>query len=111
MELRDHKFYFAGEAMDFAVFSNGRWRANYMDSIALPISRNRVDIYEIEPGADTQWVVVRQRDCDTNRFRFFVRKREEFLEKKPQRLSKTLKKEILQKFPKLGEEFELPWAA
>ena len=111
MELRNHKFYFAGEAMDFAVFSDGRWRAKYMDSIALPISRNRVDIYEIEPGADTQWVVVRQGDSGANRFKVFVRERGELLEKKPRRLSKTLKKEILQKFPKLGEEFELPWAA
>jgi hypothetical protein len=54
---------------------------------------------------------VRQRDDDANRFRFFVRKRGEFLEKKPRRLSKTLKKKILQRFPKLAEEFELPWAA
>jgi hypothetical protein len=111
MELRDCKFYYGGQDMNFAVYSDDLCCARYLGSIPLPIAQTRVDVYEIEPGANTQWVVVKQRDGDKDNLKLFVRKGERFLENESQQLSKALKEQILQRFPKLTAEFKTPLAA
>ena len=88
MELRDFKFYYGGQEMNFAVFSDDPCRARYLESIPLPIAQTRVDVYEIEPGAKTQWILVRQNDGDKDNLKLFVRKGEKFLENEAQTLPK-----------------------
>jgi hypothetical protein len=111
MELRDFKFYYGGQEMNFAVFSDDPCRARYLESIPLPIAQTRVDVYEIEPGAKTQWILVKQKDGDKDNLKLFIRKGEKFLENESQTLPKELKKKILQRFPKLTTEFQTLLAA
>jgi hypothetical protein len=110
MELRDCKFYYGGQDMNFAIYSDDPCRAKYLSSIPLPIAQTRVDIYQIEPGAKTQWIVVKQRDGDKENVKLFIRKGELFCEHESQ-LPKTLKDQILQRFPKLTAELKAPLAA
>jgi hypothetical protein len=110
MELRDCKFYYGGQDMNFAIYSDDPCRAKYLNSIPLPIAQTRVDIYQIEPGAKTQWVLIKQRDGDKENVKLFLRKGELFLEHESQ-LPKTLKEQILQRFPKLTAELKAPLAA
>ncbi|MSO22693.1 MAG: hypothetical protein EXQ58_05445 [Acidobacteria bacterium] len=97
--------------MNFAVCSDDPCRAMYRTSIPLPIAQTRVDVYEIKPGANTQWVVIKQRDGDKDNLKLFVKKDDKFTEKESHHLSKALKKKILQRFPKLTAEFSAPLAA
>jgi hypothetical protein len=106
MELKDCKFYYGGQDMNFAVYSNDPCRARYRGSIPLPIASTRVDIYEIEPGANTQWVVIKQRDGERDNFKLFLRKGDKLMESDSQHLPKTVKDEILHRFPKLTAEFK-----
>ena len=111
MELKDCKFYYGGQDMNFAVYSDDPCRARYRTSIPLPIAQTRVDVYEIEPGANTQWVVIKQRDGDKDNLKLFVKKGDRFMENESQHLPKALKEKILQRFPKLTAEFSAPLAA
>jgi hypothetical protein len=111
MELRDCKFYYGGQEMNFAVFSDDPCRATYLESIPLPIAQTRVDVYGIEPGAKTQWILVKQKDGDRDNVKLFIRKGEKFLENETQSVPKELKKQILQRFPKLTTEFSSLLAA
>jgi len=111
MELRECKFYYGGQEMNFAVFSDGPCRARYLESIPLPIAQTRVDVYEIEPGAKTQWILVRQKDGDKDNIKLFVKRGEKFLENAAQPLPKELRTKILQRFPKLTTEFQTLVAA
>jgi len=111
MELKDCKFYYGGQDMNFAVYSDDPCRAMYRTSIPLPIAQARVDVYEIEPGANTQWVVVTQRDGDKDNLKLFVKKGDKFMENESQHVPKGLKEKILQRFPKLTAEFTAPLAA
>ena len=111
MELRDCKFYYGGQDMNFAVYSDDTCRARYLGSIPLPIAQTRVDMYGIEPGAKTQWVIVKQRDGDKDNLKLFVKKGEKFLENESHHLSKALKEKIFRRFPKLTAEFNAPLAA
>ncbi len=106
MELRECKFYYGGQEMNFAVFSDDACRTRYLESIPLPIAQTRVDVYEIEPGAKTQWIVVRQKDSDRDNLKLFVREGDRFLETKAQIVPKELRKKIIQRFPKLITEFQ-----
>jgi hypothetical protein len=111
MELRECKFYYGGQEMNFAVFSDDPCRARYLESIPLPIAQTRVDVYEIEPGVKTQWILVRQKDGDKDNIKLFVKRGEKFLENAAQTLPKELKNKILQRFPKLPTEFQTLVAA
>jgi hypothetical protein len=106
MELRECKFYYGGQEMNFAVFSDDPCRTRYLESIPLPIAQTRVDVYEIEPGAKTQWIVVRQKDGERDNLKLFIRVGDRFLENEAQTLSKDLRKKIIQRFPKLITEFQ-----
>jgi non-ribosomal peptide synthetase component E (peptide arylation enzyme) len=111
MELRECKFYYAGHEMNFAVFSDDPCRARYLESIPLPIIQTKVDVYEIEPGANTQWVAIQQKDGDKTQLKLFVRKGEKFSESQAQHLPKELKKKIMQRFPRLAPELQPTVAA
>jgi hypothetical protein len=104
MELRQYKFYYAGNGMNFAVFSDCPCRISYVRSVPIPIGSSQVELYEIEPGTKTQWVVVKQVDGHKNTLKVFLRQNERFLENSMDQLSRETKKQIMQRFPTLAVE-------
>ena len=107
MELRECKFYYTVEAMRFTVYSDHPCRARYRDSIRmLPFSQTQVYVYEIEPGAESQWVLVRQSEGKSHRLQLFLRSGEQFLEQEAAGLPPTLKEQILKRYPSLTAEFQ-----
>jgi hypothetical protein len=107
MELRECKFYYTGEAMSFTVYSDHPCRARYRDSIRmLPISPTQVQVYELEPGAESRWVVVRQTEGKSKRLQLFLRSGERFLQQEAAGLPPAVKEEILKRFPGLTGEFQ-----
>jgi hypothetical protein len=97
MDLKESKFYHAGEAMNFAVFSDDPCRVKYIESIRLPIGQSQVEVYAIEPGANSQWIVVQQRNDGKSSFRLFVKEKETFPESQWDNLPKYLTGHILQR--------------
>jgi hypothetical protein len=104
MELQQYKFCFAGSAMNFSVFSDCPCRISYVKSVPIPIGHTRVELYEIEPGAKTQWVMVKQVDGNKNSLKIFLRQNERFLENSMNQLSRETKMQIMQRFPTLEAE-------
>ena len=95
MELRECKFYYTGEAMSFTVYSDHPCRARYRDGIRmLPFSQTQVYVYEIEPGAESQWVLVRQREEKSHRLQLFLRSGERFLQEEAAGLPPALTAEF-----------------
>lgn len=111
MELRKCKFYCSGYEMNFAVFSDEACRARYLKSIPLPIVQTPVDVYEIEPGLNTHWVLVKQKDGEHSDFKLFIRKGNRFMENGYRHLSKQVRESINNRFPKLRMELGPAWAA
>jgi len=111
MELRQCKFYHAGQEMNFAIFSDDPCRIRYLHSIPLPIGPTQVDVYEIEPGAKTQWIIAKQVDGNKRALKVFIRDGEAFLESQFQNLAVAVKRKIVQRFPKLGSAFQSTLAA
>lgn len=111
MELRDCKFFYGGQEMSFSVFSHDPCRARYLDSISIPLIQARVDVYQVEPGPKTRWVLIRQKDEGRDSFRLFVRQGDRFVESREQALSRELRDEIIGRFPILTGEFHPPLAA
>lgn len=109
MDVRESKFYYAGYDMNFAVFSDYPCRATFVESITLPISYAPVEVYTIEPGANSHWIVVQQRNDGKSRLRFFVRDGETFRENQSHDLPQQLKEDILQRIPKSSAYRENPW--
>mgnify|MGYP001169182122 CR=1 FL=1 len=105
MELRDCKFFYGGQEMSFSVFANDPCRAQYLDSISVPLTHSRVDVYQIEPGPKTRWIVIKQKDEDKDELRLFVRQGNRFMERQAQDLPKELGEEIVGRFPNLTGEF------
>lgn len=105
MDLRECKFYCSGREMNFAVFSDDACRACYLQSIPLPIIQGQVDVYEIEPGRNTHWILIKQRDGEKNKMKLFVRQGNRFVEDRLRHLSKEMRGKIFHRFPKL--RFEL----
>ena len=83
----------------------------YLQSISLPIGPTPVDVYEIEPGAKTQWIVVKQVDGNKGVLRIFIRDGEAFLENQFQDLAGEVKRKIMQRLPKLRSAFQCTLAA
>lgn len=105
MELSQCRFYLAGEDMNFAVYSDDLCRSKYLESIRLlPIGNMKVHVYEVEPGAHSEWVAVTQREGRRSCFKLFVRNGERFVENQTQELPQDLKKKIVERFPKLISE-------
>ena len=111
MELRGCSFYHAGQEMNFAIFSDDPCLIRYLQSISLPIGRTQVDVYEIEPGAKTQWIVVKQVDGNKGVLRIFIRDGEAFLENQFQNLAGEVKRKIVQRFPNLRSACQCTLAA
>jgi hypothetical protein len=103
-ELQQYKFCYAGSGMNFAVFSDGPCRISYVKSVPIPIGHTMVELYEIDPGAKTQWIVVKQVDGYKNTLKVFLRQNGRFLENSMDQLSRETKKQIMQRFPTLAAE-------
>jgi hypothetical protein len=111
MDLRESKFYYAGDDMNFAVFSDHPCRVRYVESIPLPIGQAPVEVYAIEPGANSQWVVVQQRNDGQSRLKFFLREAEIFRENQFHELPEHVKEPILQRVSKISLSSEVSRAA
>jgi hypothetical protein len=111
MDLRESKFYYAGDDMNFAVFSDYPCRVRYIESIPLPIGQAPVEVYAIEPGANSQWVIVRQSNDGQSSLKFFLKEAEIFRENQFHDLPEHLKEPILQRVSKLSPSSEGSWAA
>ena len=104
MELQQYKFCYAGNHMNFAVFADDPCRTRYIKSIPIPIGNTEVALYEIEPGARTRWIVVKQLNDHKTTLKVFLRQGGRFLENSMVDLSRETKNQIRQRFPKLVEE-------
>jgi len=104
MELQQYKFCHAGSRMNFAVFSDDPCHISYVKSVPIPIGYTKVELYEIEPGARTRWIVVKQVDGYKNTLKVFLRQNERFLENSMDQLSRETKKQIMQRFPTLAAQ-------
>jgi hypothetical protein len=111
MDLRESKFYYAGDDMNFAVFSDYPCRVRYIESIPLPIGQAPVEVYAIEPGANSQWVMVQQSNDGQSSLKFFLREGEIFRENQSHDLPEHLKEQIWQRVPKSSANIGHPWAA
>ena len=111
MELQHHKFGYAGKDMNFAVFSDDPCcRVSYVESIAIPIGHTQVQLYGIEPGARTKWIVVKQLDGPKATLKVFLRQNEKFLENQIDDLPQETRSQIMQRFPNLAAEEKSPFA-
>ena len=104
MELQHHKFGYAGRDMNFAVFSDDPCRVSYVESIAIPIGHTQVELYGIEPGVGTKWIVVKQLDGHKATLKVFLRQNEKFLENQIDDLSQETRSQIMQRFPNLAAD-------
>ena len=111
MELQQYRFCYAGSDMNFAVFADDPCRTRYVKSVPIPIGYTEVELYEIEPGARTRWIVVKQHNDHKTTLKVFLRKGNRFLENSMVDLSRETKKQILQRFPKLAAETRRQMAA
>jgi hypothetical protein len=110
MELQHHKFGYAGKDMNFTVFSDDPCRVSYVESIAIPIGHTQVQLYGIEPGARTKWIVVKQLDGPKATLKVFLRQNEKFLENQIDDLPQETRSQIMQLFPNLAAEEKSPFA-
>ena len=90
--------------MNFAVFSDDPCRISYVESIAIPIGHTQVELYGIEPGARTRWIVVKQLDGHKATLKVFLRQNEKFLENQIDDLSQETRSQIVQRFPNLAAD-------
>ena len=108
MELQHHKFGYAGKDMNFAVFSDDSCRVSYVESIAIPIGHTQVQLYGIEPGARTKWIVVKQLDGNKATLKVFLRQNETFSENEIDDLPLETRSQIVQRFPNLAADEKAP---
>ena len=111
MELQQYRFCYAGGGMNFAVFADDPCRTRYVKSIPIPIGQTQVELYEIEPGARTRWIVVKEINGHKTSLKVFLRQGKKFLENSMTGLSQKTKNQIMQRFPKLAAEPNRPMAA
>lgn len=110
MELQHQKFGYAGNDMNFAVFSDDPCRVSYVESIAIPIGHTQVQLYGIEPGAKTKWIVVKQLDGHKTTLKVFLRQNEKFLENQIDDLPRETRSQIMQRFPNLAADEKSPFS-
>jgi hypothetical protein len=108
MELQHHKFGYSGSDMNFAVFSDELCRISYIESIPIPIGHTQVELYGIEPGAGTKWIVVKQLDGRKATLKVLLRQHEKFLENSIAGLSLKTQNQIMKRFPSLAVEAKPP---
>ena len=79
MKLTECSFYRSGRDVNFSVFSDDVCRVHHLRSIPLPLGGD-VDVYSVEPGEKSDWIVVRQTEDGKHELRWFVRKGRNFEE-------------------------------
>jgi hypothetical protein len=63
----------------------------------------QVDVYELSPAPTSRWLVVRQTNGEEMNYRWFVRERDEFVEKQEWEVPVQLRTEVVGRFPQLRE--------
>lgn len=104
MELGDYKFYHGGDEMNFSILSDHPCRTRYIESIPTPMTETQVEVYSIEPGTRTQWVVVQLRDGEERNLKIFTRQGEMLLEDGIEHLPADARKRIQLHFPVVTSE-------
>ena len=99
MRLAECNFYRSGRDVNFSVFSDDVCRVHHTNSISLPLGGD-VDIYDVEPGLQSHWIVVRQTENGKHELRWFLRKGRDFVENS-ENVSQTLKAQVGERFPHL----------
>lgn len=99
MKLTECSFYRSGKDVNFSVFSDDVCRVHHMKSISLPLGGD-VDVYDVEPGPRSHWIVVRQTEDGKLELRWFVRKGEDFEEHRGN-VSQAVKAAVGERFPQL----------
>ena len=111
MDRKETKFYYAGEEMNFAVFSDYPCRVRHVESIPLPITHTQVEVYVIGPAANGEWIMVDQRNDGESSLKFFLREGQEFRQHPSHDLPQPVKRQILQRVSKSPRNLEPSWAA
>ena len=99
MDLRKCMFFSSGKDVNFSVFSDDVSRVRYLRCVSLPIGGD-VDVYEVEPGSKSHWILIRQTENGTQTLRWFVRKGENFVEDGGN-VPMAVMREVGQRFPQL----------
>lgn len=99
MKLTECSFYRSGWDVNFSVFSDDVCRVHYLRSVSLPLGGD-VDVYGVEPGVHSHWIVVRQTEDGKHELRWFVRRGRNF-EESGGNLPAAVKAEVGERFPQL----------
>ena len=99
MRLNECSFYRSGWDVNFSVFSDDVCRVHYLRSVSLPLGGD-VDVYGVEPGVHSHWIVVRQTEDGKHELRWFVRRGRTFGESGGN-LPAAVKAEVGERFPQL----------
>lgn len=103
MDLRDCRFYQGNYGLTFTVYSDQPCCARFRDRVVLPIDQQPVEIYQIEPGPKTRWVVMRVSlgfGLNDHVLRYFVRQGESYPERPRSELPAKTLGEIQRKLPR-----------
>ena len=103
MKLSTCRFY-CGDEIQFSVFSDAACRACYLERIPVPFGSIGLDAYVIEPGAESQWVIIKQNEGKQSQCKWFMREGKNFVERPSTHISKRVRAEIFHKFPILAHE-------
>ena len=68
------------------------------------MGRTQVQLYGIEPGARTKWIVVKQLDGQKTTLKVFLRQNEKFMQHGIDELPRATRRQILQRFPNLAAD-------
>jgi len=99
MKLTECSFYKSGKDVNFSVFSDDVCRVHHMKSITLPLGGD-VEVYDVEPGPRSHWIVVRQTEDGKHELRWFLRKGRDFEEGRDN-VPQAVKNQVGERFPHL----------
>ena len=99
MELRECKFCRSGQRMNFSVFSKDSCRTKYLDNNYVPFVQVTVDVYQIEPGPRTQWILIKQTAGSKENSRLFTRKGKKLRREKYNTCQKLRRTKSCRSFP------------
>jgi hypothetical protein len=80
--------------MSFTVFADYPCHVRYVESAAVPLGEDSVDVYAIDPAPYGRWVVVQIRQGEQRHLMFYIRTGNAFPEKPPDRIPARLRREI-----------------
>ena len=99
MKLTECNFYRSGWDVNFTVFSDDVCRVHHVKSIPLPLGGD-VDVYNVNPGAKSHWIVIRQTEDGKHELKWFVRKGRNF-EESGRNIPLAVRVEVGERFPQL----------